>query len=210
MTRYPNAICEVVEFERVMSWFDALCFSARDLVEVEAACDKEMQLGLTLRQHPAIGTQIDVSTALEEGVVRIEAMSKEHFNATLVVSLESLLRDCQEFRDFRLEVLTTHPYACARIHTLGRKVLIYIDQKTDQNHVVPRLVRENAALERKGDNQQHSLIVFTSLRGESPVALTPRVTGTGLNFMSLSKSLARFIGPRVGDSGFLSLTSTAK
>jgi hypothetical protein len=126
------------------------------------------------------------------------SMSLNHFTAVLLASLKSLVRDRPELRDITVEVLSKHPYACARLHTSNKKVLVYIDKNSDQQHVVPRLVRENAVLMKKNDYKAHSLIVFSSMSGDSPVALTPRVTGTGLNFAALSKSLARFTSPKVG------------
>lgn len=81
------------------------------------------------------------------------AMSLNHFTATLLASLKSVVRDCPGLRDIKVEVLSKHPYACARLHTSKKKVLVYIDQNSNQQHVVPRLVRENAALMKKKRSQ---------------------------------------------------------
>lgn len=125
-------------------------------------------------------------------------MSLNHFTATLLASLKSVVRHCPGLRDIKVEVLSKYSYACASLYASKKKVLVYIDQNSNQQHVVPRLVRENAALMKKNDPKAHSLIVFSSMSGDSPVALTPRVTGTGLNYSALSKSLARFTSPKVG------------
>ncbi|MBK9346371.1 MAG: hypothetical protein IPN06_08000 [Burkholderiales bacterium] len=203
MAKYPNGICDVRHFERVMSWFDALCFSAADVLEVQSKCNEDAQLGLCLKQYCGTKEVVDLNKSLEDGVLPVEKMSLEHFRASLVASLEGLVRECPNLRDMSLEVLSTHPYACARLHTPKKKVLVYIDQTSDHNHVVPRLARENAALVRKNDRKAHSLIVFSSMKGDTPVALTPRVTGTGLNFTALSKSLARLTTLQVGKAAGL-------
>jgi hypothetical protein len=196
ISRFPLAQGEVTQFERAMSWFDAICYSAHDVGEVASACASDGDSGLRLKPYFGSQSKDTLKKTIEEDTLPIELMTESHFTASLVASLQNIARENPYLKDASLEILSNHPFACARLHLQTKKVLVIIDRNTAANHIVPRLVRENTVLTRREDTKSHTLIVFSKLSGVEPVALTPRVIGSSLDFCALSKSIERLLCPK--------------